>query len=78
MSRTTICASLAALIALAAAVLVLVGPANASSNRVGLGFNAPSIAGFPTGKVFLTGGGAYDPVNVNPESFVHSSGGSLS
>jgi hypothetical protein len=84
MSRTTIGASLAAVVALAATVLVLVGPAGAaSSSRVGVGFNAPSIAGFPGdfsgGKVFLTGGGAYDPKsasNADPESaFVHSSGG---
>jgi hypothetical protein len=81
MSRTTIGASLAAVVSLAATVLVLVGPAGAaSSSRVGVGFNAPSIAGFqPGGKVFLSGGGAYDPTtasNDDPESaFVHSSGG---
>jgi hypothetical protein len=84
MSRTTIGASLAAVVALAATVLVLGGPAGAaSSSRVGVGFNAPSVAGFPgdfsSGKVFLTGGGAYDPKsasNADPESaFVHSSGG---
>jgi hypothetical protein len=81
MSRTTIGASLAAVVVLAAAVLVLVGPAGAASrNLVGVGFNAPSIAGFkPGGEVFLTGGGAYDPAtasNDDPESaFVHSSGG---
>ena len=84
MSRTTIGASLATVAVLAAAILVLVGPAAAtSSSRVGVGFNAPAIAGFPGdasgGKVFLTGGGAYDPTsasNADPESaFVHSSGG---
>jgi hypothetical protein len=75
MSRTTIGASLAALVALGATVLVLVAPANAASSRVGFGFNARAIAGFPTGTVFLTGGGSYDPANVGPESFVHSSGG---
>lgn len=75
MSRTTIGACVTALVALAAAVLVLVVPASAATNRVGVGFNAPSISGFPTGEAFLTGGGAYDPVNVGPESFVHSSGG---
>jgi hypothetical protein len=82
MSRTTIGASLAAVTAVAA-VLVLVVPATAASSRVGVGFNAPSIAGFPGdfsgGKVFLTGGGAYDPTsasNAEPENaFVHSSGG---
>jgi hypothetical protein len=84
MSRTTIGASLAAVVTLAATVLVLGGPAGAaSSSRVGVGFNAPSVAGFPGdfsgGKVFLTGGGDYDPKsasNADPESaFVHSSGG---
>jgi hypothetical protein len=79
MSRTTLGASLAALVVLAGAVLVLVAPANAASSRVGVGFNASSISGFPTGNVFLTGGGAYDPESAsdsNPEdAFVHSSGG---
>jgi hypothetical protein len=76
MSRTTIGASLAAVIVVAAAVLVLVAPADAAGSRVGFGFNAASISGFQSGgKVFLTGGGSYNPVNVNPESFVHSSGG---
>jgi hypothetical protein len=83
MSRTTIGASLATALALAAAVLVLVVPASAASGQVGVGFNAPSILGFPGdgsgGTVFLTGGGAYDPAtasNTDPESaFVHSSGG---
>ncbi len=79
MSRTTIGASLAAPVALAAAALVLALPAAAAGSRVGVGFNAPSISGFPSGEVFLTGGGAYDPntaSNAQPESaFVHSSGG---
>jgi hypothetical protein len=76
MSRTTIGASFAAVVVLAAAVLVLVVPANAASSKVGFGFNAPSISGFrDAGEVFLTGGGAYDPVSVNPESFVHAAGG---
>jgi hypothetical protein len=83
MSRTTIGVSLAALAVLAAAMLVLVAPANAASSRVGVGFNAAAISGFPGdfsgGKVFLTGGGAYDPATASdtePESaFVHSSGG---
>jgi hypothetical protein len=77
MSRITIGGSLAALVALAAAVLVLVAPANAASGQVGFGFNAASISGFPTGVVFLTGGGAYDPASASdPETaFVHSSGG---
>jgi hypothetical protein len=77
MSRITIGASLATIVALAAAVLLVVVPANAESSRIGFAFNAPSIAGFSTGKVFLTGGGAYDPASaVDPAtSFVNSSGG---
>jgi hypothetical protein len=79
MSRTIIAASLAALVALTA-VLVLAVPASAGSGEVGVGFNAPSISGFlPGGEVFLSGGGAYDPAtasNADPESaFVHSNGG---
>ena len=38
--------------------------------RVGFGFNG-TVSGFPTGKVFLTGGGAYDRTT----NFVHSGGG---
>jgi hypothetical protein len=83
MSRITIGVSLAAVLAVGAAVLVLVAPATAASSRVGVGFNAPSISGFPGdfsgGNVFLTGGGAYDPKtasNTDPENaFVHSNGG---
>jgi hypothetical protein len=80
MSRTTIGVSLVALVVLGATVLGLVVPARAASSRVGVGFNAPSISGFlPSGKVFLSGGGAYDPnsaSNADPESaFVHSNGG---
>ena len=82
MSRSTIGVSLAAVVALAAS-LVLIVQANAASSRVGVGFDAPSIAGFPGdftgGEAFLTGGGAYDPSsasNTDPESaFVHSNGG---
>jgi hypothetical protein len=83
MSRTTIGASVATVAALAAAALIVVVQATAATGQTGVGFNAPSIAGFPGdfsgGKVFLTGGGAYDPTtasNADPESaFVHSSGG---
>jgi len=79
MSRITIGAALAAL-ALAAALVVLVVPAGATGGHVGVGFNASDISGFrPSGKVFLTGGGAYSPEtasNADPESgFVHSNGG---
>jgi hypothetical protein len=80
MSRTTISVSLATLVVLGATVLALVVPASAANSQVGVGFNAPSISGFlPSGEVFLSGGGAYDPTsasNDDPESaFVHSNGG---
>jgi hypothetical protein len=80
MSRTTISVSLATLVVLGATVLALVVPASAANSPDGVGFNAPSISGFlPSGEVFLTGGGAYDPTsasNADPESaFVHSNGG---
>jgi hypothetical protein len=82
MSRTTIGVSLATVVALAAG-LILIVQASAASGHVGVGFNAPSIAGFPGdftgGTAFLSGGGAYDPAtasNTDPESaFVHSNGG---
>ena len=61
-----------ALLALAAAALALAPSAlSASHSQTGFGFNAPDISGFPTGAVFLTGGGAYNP----DTGFVHSGGG---
>jgi hypothetical protein len=83
MSRITIGLSLAALVAVAATTLLLGAPASAAGSRVGVGFNAPAISGFPGdfsgGKVFLSGGGAYDPAtasNTDPEQgVVHSNGG---
>jgi hypothetical protein len=83
MSRFIIGGPVAVVAAVAAAAFILVVQATAATGQVGVGFNAPSIAGFPGdfsgGKVFLTGGGAYDPgtaSNADPESaFVHSSGG---
>src|SRR5512146_1669191 len=39
--------------------------------QTGFGFNSSNIAGFPTGAVELTGGGAYNPAT----RFVHSGGG---
>jgi hypothetical protein len=53
------------LLLFAGAVLVMVqltaSAAGAAGSQVGFGFNAPDIAGFPTGEVALTGGGAFDP-----------------
>ena len=45
--------------------------ASATANRTGFGFNAGAIAGFPTGAVSLTGGGAFDLA----AGFAHSAGG---
>jgi hypothetical protein len=60
------------LFALAAAALALAAPALAASDgQTGFGFNASEISGFPTGAVFLTGGGAFNP----DTGFVHSGGG---
>jgi hypothetical protein len=53
------------LLLFAGAVLMMVqltaSAAGAAGSHVGFGFNAPDIAGFPTGEVALTGGGAFDP-----------------
>ena len=52
------------MILLAAALALALLPASsafAEEARQSFGFNAASISGFPTGAVFLTGGGAYDP-----------------
>ena len=43
----------------------------ASDGQTGFGFNAREISGFPTGAVFLSGGGAFNP----DTGFVHSGGG---
>lgn len=63
-----------ALAALAvASLVVLLGSSSAfaSGPNTGFGFNAPNITGAPTGAVFLTGGGAFNPST----GFVHSAGG---
>ena len=49
----------------------LSGSAGAAGPNVGFGFNARDVAGFPSGVVFLTGGGSFDPVS----GVVHSGGG---
>jgi hypothetical protein len=51
---------------LALAVVPLAGsigatPAVAAGATTGFGFVAPDVAGFPTGEVSLTGGGAFNP-----------------
>jgi len=72
MSRSTIGKRRWVILALAAAALALAASAVAASNgKAAFGFNASEISGFPTGSVFLTGGGAYDPES----GFVHSAGG---
>ncbi len=49
-----------------------------SRSKHGFGFNG-AASGFPTGAVFLTGGGSYDPSTASnaipSETFVHSGGG---
>src|SRR5262245_45034700 len=63
-------------IACTAAVLAFLGPLLVAATHVGFGFHAEDISGFPTGKVFLTGGGAYDPTApITASSFVKSAGG---
>src|SRR5438034_6356605 len=56
-----------------ASLMVLLGSSSAfaSGPNTGFGFNAPNVAGAPTGAVFLTGGGAFNPTT----GFVHSAGG---
>ena len=70
MSRARV--NLCAAGALTCTVFALVPSAFAASRGpTGFGFNASTISGAPTGAVFLTGGGAYDPAT----GFVHSGGG---
>jgi hypothetical protein len=45
--------------------------APAAGPNTGFGFNAGEVSGFPTGAVFLTGGGAFNSTT----GFVHSAGG---
>jgi hypothetical protein len=44
-----------------ALVCLMISSAFGQEARIGFGFNAEFISGFPTGAVFLTGGGSYDP-----------------
>jgi hypothetical protein len=44
-------------------VFLLISFAHGQEAKIGFGFNARVISGFPTGAVFLTGGGAYDPAS---------------
>ena len=66
MTRKTLLVAVA-LAAIAASIAVPV----AASGRVGFGFNATEIAGFRTGAVALSGGGAFDPIT----GVAHTSGG---
>jgi hypothetical protein len=50
--------------------LLLAAPLVAQPPQAGFGFNG-TVSGFPTGEVFLTGGGAYGLAT----DFVHSAGG---
>ncbi len=72
MSQSTIGKRRWVLFALAATALALAASALAASDgQTGFGFNASEISGFPTGAVFLTGGGAF---NLDT-GFVQSGGG---
>jgi hypothetical protein len=53
------------------ALVANASPSAAASTHTGFGFNARDISGFPTGHVFLTGGGVFDSTT----GFVHSGGG---
>lgn len=67
--------SIRLLLIAACAVLFVVSfgssAAVAAGPNTGFGFNASDVSGFPTGHVFLTGGGAFNPST----GFVHSGGG---
>lgn len=54
------------------AVLPVQSAAASGSANVGFGFNAPSISGFPTGALALTGGGAFSPDTSS--GFAHAGG----
>ena len=72
MFRNTIGKRRWALLALAAAAaLTLAASALARNGQSSFGFNAGEISGFPTGAVFLTGGGAYNPETGS----AHTAGG---
>ena len=73
MHRYSLRARMVALVFTASALMVVVGAsaAGAASPNTGFGFNARDIAGFPTGAVTLTGGGAFNSAT----GFVHSGGG---
>jgi hypothetical protein len=63
-----------------AVTLVVAVPAIAFARQhVSLGFGSAIVSGFPTGVVFLSGGGSYDPSTASnapdAETVVHSNGG---
>jgi hypothetical protein len=62
---------MAPLVLLACVALALAPAGSAAKGNSGFGFNAAEISGFPTGAVFLTGGGAFNPGT----GFVKSAGG---
>ena len=72
MHRISLSTRVAAAFATALLIVALgASAASAAGPHTGFGFNAHDIAGFPTGAVTLTGGGAFDPSS----GFVHSGGG---
>jgi len=56
---------------LASAIVLIASPAWAAGGRIGFGFNATGIRGFPTGAASLRGGGSYNPGT----DFVKAGGG---
>ena len=60
--RWLVCALAVTALALSASALA------GGDSRIGFGFNAREIGGFPTGAVTLTGGGAYNPVTGSVKS----------
>lgn len=52
-------------------VLLGMSAASAAGPNAGFGFEAPNVAGFPTGSVAITGGGAF----AASTQFIHSGGG---
>jgi len=73
MHMISLCSRVLAGVFAAALLMVLFGAsaADAAGRNAGFGFNARDVAGFPSGEVFLTGGGAFN----SSTGFVHSGGG---
>ena len=65
---------------LAVFVVAAPGVALAARHIFSLGFGSSIVSGFPTGRVFLSGGGSYDPSTAsndleNTDTFIQAAGG---